>query len=81
MSAPNWERGHVLTWSGKWHVIHPACFDAAKTEQRAYCGAVGYTQESTMLRGNGQLEAIRDGVDPAPVCKRCQRAQAKEAGE
>lgn len=78
MIAPNWERGHVLTWSGKWHVINPAHFDAAKHEQRSYCGAYGYT-EDTVPRSNLQLLAIRNGNQPAPVCKKCERAQANAA--
>ena len=79
MSAPNWDQGHVLTWSGKWHIMRPAFFVAGKTEQRAYCGAYGYTKDTVPC--TYRLLSIRNGPTQAPICKKCQRAQAKEAGE
>ena len=49
MSAPNWDQGMVLTWSGKWHILNPAWL-TGKNQDRAYCGAYVYTKPDELPR-------------------------------
>lgn len=78
MSAPNWDRGHVLTWSGKWHVPHPAFIRECGDWQRTYCGVDGMTRDRIPPYVTRLVE-IGSGMKQAPVCKKCERAQANAA--
>ena len=78
MSAPNWERGHVLTWSGKWHIPHPAFIREGGQWQRAYCGSSGMAK-SEVPHYVKRLVKISDGETTAPTCKLCERAAANAA--
>lgn len=76
--APNWSKGMGLTWSGKWHIIssdyRPCHYDP--DARGALCGANVYTRDS-VPHYHATLQAIASGRRQAPVCKKCERAQAK----
>lgn len=71
MSAPNWEQGQGLTWSGRWHVF--ADDVTGKRMARTRCGAGAYTKDS-VPSGVGRLQRIASGEKPAPVCKLCTKS-------
>lgn len=73
-SAPNWDQGQGLTWSGKWHIIVPGK-RARIAGLLTLCGAYVYDRDES--RTIDHLSEIATGQRKAPVCKRCQRAQAK----
>lgn len=77
--APNWDQNQVLTWSGKWHIIHTA-LDTADGYARTLCGASGYKRDY-VPRYVVRLKSIASGIVSAPVCKKCARAADAAEGE
>ncbi|GJJ22303.1 hypothetical protein MTY414_59760 [Mycolicibacterium mageritense] len=73
--APNWGKGMGLTWSGKWHIISSSQRGHYES-LRTLCGTAVYTRDN-VPRHHATLQAIASGRRQAPVCKKCERAQAK----
>ncbi len=71
MRNPEW----LLSWSGRWHLPHPGTTPTLVGDQFTYCKITAIDAEHTPAH----LRAIRQGTEDAPLCKKCQRAAAKES--
>jgi hypothetical protein len=79
VSAPEWDQGYGLSWSGKWHAI---ARDRKRIRPSGYVEQWSEAVCGSVVERNGELpqhlEAIKNGEKSAPICKKCAKAKAAQ---
>lgn len=78
MSAPEWDQGYGLSWSGRWHKITGAARNwRGDWVAPTTCGVDVYLKDAERWFSD-RLEKIASGEKFAPICKRCAKAKAAQ---
>ena len=77
MSAPEWDQGWMLSWSGRWHIPREIVNCPHGLVAKTYCGTTGYSNRDALTPVH--LRDVVIGELSAPLCKKC--AKAKSAQE